>query len=379
MASPAESPSAELARQVRGARDERRPLRIVGEGTWINNGGPVSAVEDLSCRSFDAVVEYVPGDLTITVGAAMSLHDIGEVTGEHDQWLALDPFGSPAGTIGATVATASYGPLATGFGTPRDHVLGIEVITGTGSVVRGGGRVVKNVAGFDLVRLFTGSRGTLGIITEVTVRLRARPAKDVTVAIAIDNSTVLIRAVSLALRGWPFTPMAAEVIDGGCAAALGFPQAATLLLRLGGNARAIASQRQRAAALGKVVEVDRAVWNKLRSIETGSAAVMRIADRPSAFADRWDDAQQLCGKGGVAIGSPARGIIRCVLGDVDVPRITAVRARAKTAAFAFETLPTASAWNALTTAMDPASLDERVRAAFDPAGIMNPGIMRIAR
>jgi glycolate oxidase FAD binding subunit len=369
----------ELALRVRDANASRRPLRVVGAGTWLANGAPIDATEDISCASSRDIVEYVPGDLTITVGAGTSLAAIVEATGEHDQWLTLDPFGSPAGTIGATVATASSGPLATGFGTPRDLVLGIEAVTGTGNVIRAGGRVVKNVAGFDLVRLFTGSRGTLGVITEVTLRLRARPAKEITVAIAIDNTIVAMHTVSRALRSWPFTPMAAEIIDGACAAALALPQTLTLLLRLGGNARAIASQRLRAGTLGKAVEVDAAVWDKLRSIESGSAAVMRIADLPSTFAERWDDAQQLCGRGGVAIGSPARGTIRCVLGDVDMTRIAALRARSKTATFVFETLPTAAAWHSLTTEIDPTSLDGRVRAVFDPAGILNPGIMRVAR
>ncbi len=369
----------ELSRRVRLANADRRSLRVVGAGTWLATGAPVDAAEDIGGASNDAIIEYVPGDLTITVGAGMSLGAITEATAAHDQWLTLDPFGSVTGTIGATVSTASAGPLATGFGTPRDLVLGIEAVSGTGNVIRAGGRVVKNVAGFDLVRLFTGSRGTLGVITEVTLRLRARPAKDVTVALAIENATAAVRGVCRAIRSWPFTPMAAELVDGACAAALALPQTQTLLLRLGGNARAIAAQRQRAAALGKPVEVDTAVWDKLRAVERGSAAVARIHDLPSTFAERWDDAQQLCGRGGVAIGSPARGIIRCVLGDIDSMRIAALRARSKTASLVFETLPTPAAWYSLTMELDPTSLDARVRAAFDPAGILNPGIMRVAR
>lgn len=379
MASPTESPIGELAQHIRGAQTDRRPQRIVGQGTWIDSGGPVDAAEDLSIRSFDTVVEYVPGDLTITVGAAMSLDDIAQVTAAHDQWLTLDPFGSPAGTIGATIATASSGPLATGFGTPRDLVLGIEAVTGIGNIIRAGGRVVKNVAGFDLVRLFTGSRGTLGVITEVSLRLRARPTADVTLAVAIETTSTAVRAVSRALRGWPFTPMAAEVLDAGCAAALGLPQTTSLLLRFGGNARAVASQRQRAASLGRAVEVDRAVWDKLRGIESGSSAVLRVGDLPSAFADRWEEVQQLCGREGVAVGSPARGTIRCILGEIDQARISSIRARATTASFVFERLPTAAAWHSLTTEIEPASIAGRIRAVFDPAGIMNPGIMRIAR
>jgi FAD/FMN-containing dehydrogenase len=371
--------TSEVARRIRDAHDGRRALRVVGAGTWLNCGGPVGTMETVSCATHDEIVDYVPGDLTITVGAGMSLAAIADATAAHDQWLTLDPFGTSAGTIGATVSTASSGPLATGFGTPRDLVLGLEAVTGTGDIIRGGGRVVKNVAGFDLVRLFTGSHGTLGVITEVTLRLRARPAKDITVAIAVNGTAVGLRAVGRALRDWPFTPMSAELVDGACAAALGLPQGTTLLLRLGGNTKAVAAQRQRAASLGKVAEVDGGVWEKLRAVERGAAGVMRISDLPLAFAERWSDAQQVTGKNGVVLGSPARGSIRCVLGEVDTARIGALRARSTTATIVFDSLPSPSSWHSLTNELNPSSLDSRVRAAFDPAGILNPGIMRVTR
>ena len=101
------------------------------------------------------------GDLTLTARAGTTLANIARATAAEGQWLALDPHGSASGTLGATIATASAGPLAHAFGTPRDNVLGIEAVTGTGEIVRAGGRVVKNVAGFDLTRLFTGAWGTL--------------------------------------------------------------------------------------------------------------------------------------------------------------------------------------------------------------------------
>ena len=131
-------------------------------------------------------MSYVPGDLTLTVRAGTSLSEIERVTREHDQWLPLDPYGSTDGTIGATIATASAGPLASSFGLPRDLLLGLEFVNGRGDVVRGGGKVVKNVAGFDLSRLLTGSWGTLGVITEVTLRLYALPKADRTFVVALE-------------------------------------------------------------------------------------------------------------------------------------------------------------------------------------------------
>lgn len=369
----------EIASRVREAHDARRSLRVVGGGTWIERAAPIEGSSDISCAAHQDIVDYVPGDLTITVGAGTPLSTIESVTAANDQWLTLDPFGSNDGTIGATVATASAGPLATGFGTPRDLVIGIEAVTGTGNIIRAGGRVVKNVAGFDLVRLFTGSRGTLGVITEVSLRLRARPAKDETIAIGIADKASGLRAVSRALRTWPFTPMAAEVIDSGCAGALGLPGTTTLLLRLGGNARAVASQKKRAATLGKVSAVDKSIWSRLRMVEDGAAAVIRVADLPSAFTERWDDVQTMCGQAGVIVGSPVRGSLRCVLKEIDRGRVSTFRARAQTSTVVFETLPTAASWNSFTVEPAAGSLHARVRDAFDPAGIMNPGAMRLAR
>ena len=363
---------------MRDAHNARRPVRIVGAGTW-RDCAPVDAASDITCADHQDIIEYVPGDLTMTVGAGASLAKIEAATAANDQWLTLDPFGSGEGTIGATIATASGGPLATGFGTPRDLVLGIEAVTGTGNIIRAGGRVVKNVAGFDLVRLFTGSRGTLGMITEVSLRLRARPARDETIAISVADKASGLRAVSIALRAWPFTPMAAELIDSACAAAVGLPEATTLLLRLGGNARAVASQKARAASLGRASGVDTGIWNRLRTLENGMAAVVRTSDLPSAFAERWDDLQTVCGHAGFVIGSPVRGTLRCIVRDIDKRRVATFRARAKSSAVVFDKLPDLATWNSLTNEPDPASLHGRVRAVFDPAAIMNPGAMRIAR
>ena len=125
------SETGEVARRILDARETARPLRVVGAGTWLSDGVLVDATETVSPLGHAGVIEYVPGDLTITVGAGMSLGAIAEATAAHDQWLTLESFGSPSGTIGATVATASSGPLSTGFGTPRDIVLGLEVVTGT--------------------------------------------------------------------------------------------------------------------------------------------------------------------------------------------------------------------------------------------------------
>lgn len=165
---------AEIAAAVRDAAASGIPLRIVGAGSWLDAGHPVHARERLCVGDDTGIVAYAPGDLTVTVRCGTRLGELADALRSEQQWLPLDPAGGPDGTVGATVATCSYGPAAALFGTPRDQVLGLTVVTGRGDVIRPGGRVVKNVAGFDLTRLMIGAWGTLGVITEVTLRVRSR-------------------------------------------------------------------------------------------------------------------------------------------------------------------------------------------------------------
>ena len=189
---------------IRESAATRAPLRISGRSNWLDAGRPVRAGKTLSLRDDTGVVSYVPGDLTLTVRAGTTLAEIEQLTREHDQWLPLDPYGSSDGTIGATMATASAGPLASSFGLPRDLLLGLEFVNGRGEVIRGGGKVVKNVAGFDLSRLLTGSWGTLGVITEVTLRLYARPRTDRSFVVSLrgsgDQTRVLAQAAHASLN-----------------------------------------------------------------------------------------------------------------------------------------------------------------------------------
>lgn len=177
----------ELAEQI---RDAGAPLRIEGSGTWLHGGGPWAPATSLHTRHLSGVVEYEPGDLVITVQAGTTLAELDAITSEHGQMLALAPYGDAHSTVGAAVATASSGPLTYGDYTMRDLVLGLQVVTGTGAITRVGGRVVKNVAGFDLVRLHTGAFGTLGVITDVSLRLHAKPARDDVLMGHVPNASV---------------------------------------------------------------------------------------------------------------------------------------------------------------------------------------------
>lgn len=169
---------ADIATAVREAAANHTPLRIVGRGTWLDAGSPVAAATRLTLQDDSGIVAYIPDDLTVTARAGTTLGELAEALRGHNQWIALDPESADDATLGATVATCSYGPAAALFGTPRDQVLGMTVVLGTGDVIRAGGHVVKNVAGFDLTRLMIGAWGTLGVITEITLRVRSRAMRE---------------------------------------------------------------------------------------------------------------------------------------------------------------------------------------------------------
>lgn len=365
-------------RVLEAVRDDA-PLRITGAGTWLDAGAPVSAGDVLSMRSLDGIVEYVPGDLTLTARGGTSLGEIRRIAAAHGQWLALDPHGSDDGTIGATIATASGGPLATAFGTPRDLVLGVEFVTGAGAIVRAGGRVVKNVAGFDLTRLVTGAWGTLGAITEVTVRLHARPEADESVAIVLDGDDGVERVRRL-LRRAPFAPYACEIVNATLATMLDIADTTTVLARLGGNADSVRAQREAFAELGDLIDVAPDLWSRLRTIEPigNYAMVFRLSQLPARLDATWREATSLANRAPhlQLHATVARGVVRCIVplteGVSDVLRRSFTTP--STVTRVAERMP-ADLWPMCPARMIDSRLARRVKAAFDPSHILNPGIL----
>ena len=364
---------------IRDASNRGQSLRVRGRGQWLDAGRPVRATETISTVGLTGITQYVPGDLVLTAAAGTTLGEIRAASGEHGQWLALDPYGSDEGTIGATVATGSAGPLLTSFGRPRDLVLGIEFVTGTGTVARGGGRVVKNVAGFDLTRLFTGSWGTLGVITEVTVRLHSRPERDESIAIALDAESAPQRVRQL-LRRLPFTPYACEVVNGALAQRLLGRNETTALVRLGGNAEMVKGQRAAFSELGEVRSIDAAVWQQLRTAEPANALVFRLSQLASEIERSWTDARAVSSAcpGTLIHASPARGIVRCIVpsGENRDGAASAIRdafASATNVKRLGERL-TMELWS-LCTPQSNDALASRIKRAFDPRDVLNPGIL----
>ena len=205
-------------------------------GPAARAGRPPPADLVLSSERMTGLLDHRPDDFNVAVGAGVTLGALASRLAPEGQWLALDPPGGGGVSVGGVVADGRAGPLGALFGRPRDLLLGLTVVDGAGRVLRLGGRVVKNVAGFDLVRLVAGSRGGLGMITDATFRLHPLPAEDLT----------LVWGRADALEAWELgrclaalrVPLAAaEVIAGEWPEPLG-AGAARLLVRLMGSASA---------------------------------------------------------------------------------------------------------------------------------------------
>ena len=372
---------AELRDSIRDAIARRRAVRVVGGGSWLDANRPVRAESRLEVGAHTGIVEYEPGDLTLTARAGTTLDEIARATSANGQWLTLDPLGDPSrATLGATIATASYGPLAHHFGTPRDVTLGVEFVSGTGNVVRGGGRVVKNVAGFDLTRLVTGSWGTLGVITEATVRLRALPAVETTLLIEIGSAASDVERARAALRGLPFVPLTAQLVDAGARRLLEAGGGGdALLVRLGGNEEAVRAQREQLRGVGDARDIEMAIWRRARVVEPARASVVRLSRLPSRFAATWSDAGCIVERwpGSYRHGDPGRGVVRVVLPFEEAPSDVSLRAALEIpfeGTRIYERLPTAL-WPALAAATMRGAIDRGVKAAFDPHHLLNPGIL----
>src|SRR3954467_1107529 len=165
----------DLSATLKRAAIEGLSLGVMGAGTKLDHGAaPTSCNLMISTSNMRRVVEHASGDLVVTAQAGVPLSALQEQVAVAGQWLALDP-PEPGATVGGVVAAAASGPRRLLYGTPRDLLIGITVVLADGTIAKSGGKVVKNVAGYDLGKLFTGSFGTLGVIAECTFRLHPLP------------------------------------------------------------------------------------------------------------------------------------------------------------------------------------------------------------
>lgn len=242
---------AELSEVMRLASGELWRVIPAGAGTWLEMGSGRPQFDlVVSTAKMNRTLEYEPADLTATVEAGVSLATFNRRAAEDRQFIPLDPFGDERSTIGGVIATASAGVLRCAYGTPRDWLIGAAVVHADGQITHAGGKVVKNVAGYDLCKLYVGSFGTLAVVAEACFKLRALPSSEKTVVFYSRDAESLC---SLAARvaDSDVQPAAMELIspDDEAAAPLDAEHFA-LALRFLNEAETVDWQVEEAARLG---------------------------------------------------------------------------------------------------------------------------------
>ena len=205
---------AELADAVRQCHDRDTPLYPVGGATALDFGlTPKRPGAALSLAGLQAVVDYPARDMTVTVEAGMRVAELVQVLAREGQQWPIDVPRADHATVGGVIATNANGPRRYGYGSVRDYVIGISVVDGTGRPFKGGGRVVKNVAGYDFCKLLTGSLGTLGVLTQATLRLRPLPETSAWRGCVAANLETLDRLLD-SLAASRTSPVAIETLAG---------------------------------------------------------------------------------------------------------------------------------------------------------------------
>ena len=375
----------DAAAALAAATEDRRTVRIVGAGTKLGWGSSdVAADIELHTTGLDEVVAHDAGDLTATLQAGVPLELAQRTFAAAGQMLALDPplaavgateSGStdtaPAGpTIGGVVATGDAGPLRHRYGAPRDLVIGATVALSDGTIAQAGGKVIKNVAGYDLAKLFSGAFGTLGLILSVNVRLHPLHETSVTaLAAASDPDLLCTAAVALARA-----PLEFEALDVAWKAGRG-----GLLARCAGREatrrahRAARLMREAGLAEVDVTDQDGQLWERQRAGQrSADQALVRVAALPTELADVVRAAEAA---DGTIVGRAALGASFVEVAPDAVGRLRA--ALPPTARAVLLDGPAAlrdggESWGAQEGS--ELELMRRVKARFDPTRTCNPGL-----
>ena len=369
---------AELAEMIAGAE---APLEVIGNGSKRQLGHPVQVAATLDMSTFSGVIAYEPEELILDVGAATPLADIEAMLSQRGQQLAFEPpdwsalLGShSSGTVGGLVACNLSGPRRIKAGAARDHILGIHGVTGAGNIFKAGARVVKNVTGYDMPKLLTGSYGTLAALTSMILKVLPAPETEETVVLWRLDDAQAVEAMSLAMQS------ACEV------SAAAYIPGEAVYLRLEGIAPSVSYRRDQ---LGKVlkrpIEVmamtsSAAKWKSIRDgamfAENHRHPLWRISVAPSAapgiirtLRDTLDIRYLFDWAGGLIwleVPPSHEASESLVRGSFTAGHATLIRAPESTRAAIDVFQPQASAL---------AALSGRVKDAFDPRHILNPGRM----
>jgi glycolate oxidase FAD binding subunit len=263
---------AELAAVIACAQQNGWGILPSGAGSKLDWGDRVQNVDlVVSTARLNQLIEHAVGDLTVTVEAGMRFADLQATLATAGQFLAIDPMFPQQATIGGIVATADTGSLRQRYNSVRDQLLGLTIVRSDGQLAKAGGRVVKNVAGYDLMKLFTGSYGTLGIISQITFRVYPLPAASQTIILS-GEADAIAKATST-LRSSALTPAAADLLSASVVRDLAIGTNFGLAVRFQSIESSVAQQIDRLRQVGETLGLtsqtidsagDAALWEQLR-------------------------------------------------------------------------------------------------------------------
>jgi len=262
----------ELAQAIAYAHQNNWRVLTCGNCSKISWGGLGTCIDVvISTERINQLIEHAVGDLTVTVEAGMKFSKLQAILAEHRQFLALDPTAPESATIGGIIATADTNSLRQRYGSVRDQLLGITFVRADGQIAKAGGRVVKNVAGYDLMKLFTGSYSTLGIISQATFRVYPLPEMSGTVV--LTGTALAISQAAETLRGSALTPTQADLLSTQVVSKLGFGKGLGLIARFQSIVESVKEQSNRLLSVGEKLGLEGAIysaadeadlWQKLR-------------------------------------------------------------------------------------------------------------------
>ncbi len=389
--------STEEARAVVAlAAEHAVPIMPWGGGTAAAVGLPVAwSGLVLGLTRLNRIVEHEPGDLTVTVEAGLTLGALQAALHARGQWLSLDPPEPDRATLGGIIAVNAAGPRRHLYGTARDLLIGVTVVTGNGAVVRGGGKVVKNVAGYDLPKLFIGSYGTLGVITEMTLKLRPVPDHERFVAVSFDTMKEAGGCVR-AIMASDLIPAVIDLLDSEAMRALGL-RGPALVVGFDGLAEQVDWQCRELVRIASgfsgrdagplTPEVAARLGTAARDAFPQPASVMHFSVLPTHVADTIEQATSAARSRGLVSAWAAHAGVGVVTGALASTRTQATGpvvsalddwrtiAHANSGFATLESAPLAvkaavPVWDDMGAV---ARVMQRIKAQLDPTNILNPG------
>jgi glycolate oxidase FAD binding subunit len=354
---------------IRGANERNEAIVISGGATRLEAGDPPQRYDiGLDMSALRGVVEYEPDDLVATVRAGTTLAELAEALAARKQRWPVEPGLPDRATVAGTLASAAGGPSRLRYFHPRDWVIGARVVIGDGTPVRSGGKVVKNVTGYDLTRLWSGTHGTLAAIVELTLKLTAQPERTVSLAAEVGVAEALSAAADLHATGLPLDALA--VATGDAAQVAGVRTDAALLMRIAGPAAAVRRLGRDIRERVRCSDVPNEVWDRVAALPLDSKWTARLAWPAGARPD-------LGFAGYSAVIYPGTAYL---LRAIDRATFRRVRESLETAG-GIAVLERASAeykrevGGAWGTARVPLAIARSLKERFDPRAVLAPGRM----